>query len=632
MKIMKSMKEQNKYIGKITLAFLMPVVIFYLFEWYTHNPWEDIRWDIQLLNIFFFEMVMILLYSLIGRLHVALMLETVVFMVYGLANYFVLSFRSQPIMPWDFLSIETAATVAGDFTYILDKQATIVFILFILLIAAELLFCRNRLKQTLGRFYQGPLKSWAFRAPAAAGTLALLTGFVALLHNEEFVQQEIRMYDKLFTPTVMSERDGTAVAFLLELQYIAVEKPEDYDKDEASDYLAGLAEESNIGIEALPAASEDMPNIVVIMDEAFSDLSVLGEFETSEDYMPFIHSLQEGKEDTVSGNLHVSVKGGNTANTEFEFLTGHTMAFLPEGSIPYQQYINEEQPSLAVWLKQLGYSTLAVHPYYASGWDREQVYPLLGFEETAFIEEFYDAARLRKYVSDAAAFDYIIGQYEKKEEGKPFFCFEVTMQNHSGYTEIFENFTPDIRVENANSKSLEQYLSLMKETDSAVAELLDYFEKQEEKTIVVFFGDHQPADSVAEPVWKLQGKTANELTDAENAMRYEVPFFIWANYDIEEQTDVEISSNYLSTLVLETAGLPMPAYQTYLAELRENVPILTAHYMITADGYEGVPDEYEDYLSDREEQEADSAHLTGLENVLSRYRKLQYYLLFDGEE
>lgn len=627
MRIMKKMKEQSKRIGKITLALLVPVVIFYLFEWYTHNPWEDIRWDIQLLNIFFFEMVMVLLYSLIGRLHVALVLETLVFMLFGLANYFVLSFRSQPIMPWDFLSLGTAATVAGDFSYIVDTQAGIVLVLFVLLIVVELLFCRNKLKLTLGRLYQGPLKSWAFRAPAAAGTLALLVGFVALLHNEEFVQEEIRMYDKLFTPTVMSERDGTAVAFLLELQYIAVDKPEGYEAEEVAECLALLAEENTVLQQEVPMEPADMPNIVVIMDEAFSDLAVLGEFETNEDYMPFIHSLQAGAQDTVSGTLHVSVKGGNTANTEFEFLTGHTMAFLPEGSIPYQQYIDTERVSLASWLKDLGYSTLAVHPYYASGWDRELVYPLIGFEDTAFIDKFSNAVKVRKYVGDGAAFDYIISQYENKEEGKPFFCFEVTMQNHSGYTEVFENFTPDIKVEGVESKSLEQYLSLLKETDSAVEDLLDYFAMQEEETIVVFFGDHQPADSVAEPIWNLQGKTGSELTDAENALRYEVPFFIWANYDIEEQNGIEISANYLSALLLETAGLPMPAYQIYLAGLRGEVPILTSRYLVTSDGYAGMPDGYEEYL-----EELENVSETEQKNLLTRYRQLQYYLLFDGEE
>lgn len=126
---------------------------------------------------------------------------------------------------------------------------------------------------------------------------------------------------------------------------------------------------------------EDQPNILVIMNEAFSDLSVYGDFNTTEDYMPFWRSL---KKNTVRGNLYVSVKGGNTANTEFEFLTGNTMAFLPTGSVPYQQFLNGAMPSLASQLGKLGYQTAALHPYYSTGWNRDKVYPYLGFDSEYF--------------------------------------------------------------------------------------------------------------------------------------------------------------------------------------------------------------------------------------------------------
>jgi len=593
------------------LAFLIPIAIFYLFEWYIHNPWKDIRTDIQILNIVFFELVMVLLYMLIGRLHIALLLETLVFMIYGLANYFVLSFRGQPILPWDFFSIETAASVAGDFRYELNRQATIVLAGFLLLIVIELGFCRNRLKNTVSRFYQGPFKSWAFRVPMTVVTLTLLLGFVSLLHNEEFVQQELRMYDKLFTPTAMSKRDGTAVAFLLELQYIDVEKPAGYEKEEIETLL--LSENTY--------EVHEMPNIIVIMDEAFSDPAILGEFETNMDYMPFIHAMQQGKDNAITGNLHVSVLGGNTANSEFEFLTGHSMAFLPQGSVAYQQYIQAEHPSLASYLKELGYMTMAAHPYYASGWDRDEVYPFLGFEEAFFNDRFQEIYRIRNYVSDESAFDYIIKKYEEKEEDKPFFFFEVTMQNHSGYTEEFENFTPMVTVEGSDSKSLSMYLSLMKETDAAVEKLVTYFAAQEEDTIIVFFGDHQPTDSVVEPIWQLQGKNGSELSTEELALRYQVPFFIWANFDIEEQQNVEMSINYLGGYMLEVAGIELPAYQKYLESLREQVPVVTAQYMETVDGYAGMQEGYGEWL-----KEEDS------EDLLDIYRKMQYYLLFDNEE
>jgi len=195
------------------------------------------------------------------------------------------------------------------------------------------------------------------------------------------------------------------------------------------------------------------------------------------------------------------------------------------------------------------------------------------------------------------------------------------MQNHSGYTEEFENFTPMVTVEGSDSKSLSMYLSLMKETDAAVEKLVTYFAAQEEDTIIVFFGDHQPTDSVVEPIWQLQGKNGSELSTEELALRYQVPFFIWANFDIEEQQNVEMSINYLGGYMLEVAGIELPAYQKYLESLREQVPVVTAQYMETVDGYAGMQEGYGEWL-----KEEDS------EDLLDIYRKMQYYLLFDNEE
>ena len=119
---------------------------------------------------------------------------------------------------------------------------------------------------------------------------------------------------------------------------------------------------------------KEAPNIIVIMNEAFSDLSVLGDFKTNIDYMP---NMRQMMKEYGGGNLMVSVKGGNTANTEYEFLAGDTMAFLPEGSVVYQQFIHDNVPALPSYLAGLGYDTIAIHPYNASGWERDKVYNLL---------------------------------------------------------------------------------------------------------------------------------------------------------------------------------------------------------------------------------------------------------------
>ena len=581
----------------LIMLFIAPAVTFYLLEWYTHNPFETMKATPQVLNLIMFELLALLLFAVFGKLHVALMTETLFFGIYGLANYFVLNFRSVPIQPWDLLSIGTAASVAGNYDYTLDRQALLVVLGFILLLILEY-FCRFTLKKG----------TWKLRLPMAATLVVMLGAFGLMFHSDEIVEQKLRLYNKLFTPTTISYKNGTALAFVMELRYMSVDKPAGYDADAAAQELAALEEES-MSEPAMAAASdgEELPNIIVIMDEAFSDPAILGDFTVNQDYMPFVHSLLEGAENTVSGRLNVSVLGGNTANTEFEYLTGNTMAFLPQGSIPYQQYINESAPSLASHLASLGYQTVAMHPYNASGWDRDTVYPAMGFSEMYFLPDFENPHKVRNYVSDQSDFEKIIEIYENKGDS-PLFLFNVTMQNHSSYTESFDNFDPQIEVE-GGSQTLNNYLSLLSLSDEALSELIAYFEGQEEDTVIVFFGDHQTTNSVIEPILKQNGKSSSTLTEEEQADRYKVPFFIWANFDIEEETGVETSANYLGAKTLEAAGVPMDGYFTYLSGLSETVPVISANHVTLADGTFTNADDQAELLSD--------------------YKGYQYYRLFD---
>ena len=313
-----------KKLRNIIPMLLFPIIILYLFEWYTHNPFTTMKIRIQLLNIVLFELIMALLLFLFGKLKTALRCQTILFMIIGLANYYVLEFRSAPIMPWDILSIGTAASVANNFKYTLSKETVFVLIGFVILILLES-------KATLEL-----KKDWRIRTGGVLASFALLWGFTAMLHQDSTVAR-FKLYDKL------------------------VEKPDGYNKEDAAALLASYDTNDT-------ESATHTPNIIVIMNEAFSDLSVLGDFETNEDYMPFLHSLmQEGTPNTISGHLNVSVLGGNTANTEFEFLTGNTMAFLPQGSVAYQQYVKSNDYSIATYLKSKGYDTIAMHPYNASG-------------------------------------------------------------------------------------------------------------------------------------------------------------------------------------------------------------------------------------------------------------------------
>ncbi|MBQ7954377.1 MAG: LTA synthase family protein [Lachnospiraceae bacterium] len=583
--------------------FIFPVATFYLFDGYTHNAFVEMAGKTQFLNMIFYWLIAIFLFGLFRRLNVALMVETVFFMVVGLANYYVLEFRSAPIMPWDIYSIGTAATVADNFDYSLEQQAVYVLVGFGILLVLEF-FCKTKIGLRKGKI----------RAVLCAAALLLLSLYTNVVQSDSFVRSW-GMYDKLFTPTVMCKRDGNVVAFLMELKYLEVDKPQGYEPEEVARYLSkdttpnadvagDAADNETVGM----TGAEQLPNIIVVMNEAFSDLAVLGDFETNVDYMPFFRSLQDGEENTRTGTLHVSVMGGNTANTEFEFLTGSSMAFLPQGSVAYQQYVNGEVPSMASYLKELGYETIAMHPYYASGWERDEVYPRLGFDEFIAINSFQGSKKYRNYYSDEACYEKIIDLFEEKDES-PLFVFNVTMQNHSGYTGSFNNFKADVEVEGASSEALQNYLSLIKISDGALEKLITYFSKVKEETMIVFFGDHQPTVSVSRPVLKLNGKNTNTLTEEEQSQYYEVPYMIWSNFDIAEETEEEMSVNFLAGEVFELCGLELPPYWQELDRVRKEYPIVTSVQVQDAGGEVYEPEE--------------------VEEDLNFYRQIQYYMLFE---
>lgn len=586
---MKQKLQKSRQYMPYLLAFVYPIITFYLFESYIHNAFTTMKVPIQLLNYFLFELITLFFFSLIGKIHIALITESILFGIIGLANYFVIQFRSAPIMPWDIFSIKTAASVADNFKYTLSRNVILTILGFILLLILE---SRCRFSFSF---------SWKKRCLGILISSILICGFTAYVQQPSTVRK-FRLYDKLFTPTVMSKRDGTATAFLMELQYLTVKKPNSYDTETVENVLNSY--HTDVDSFDLKKA----PNIIVIMNEAFSDLGVLGDFKTNEDYMPFMHSLLDHAEDTVSGKLNVSVLGGNTANTEFEFLTGNSMAFLPQGSIPYQQYVSKSIDSTPNYLKTLGYETVGMHPYRAKGWERNRVYPLLGLDTTYFENNFTNPLLIRKYISDESNYKKIEDIFESKNPDKPLFLFNVTMQNHSSYTDAFDNFHPDITVDGVSNQALNNYLSLIKISDSALEDLLQYFKEQDEDTIIVFFGDHQPANSVAEPIWKLQGKSNDTLTDEELNLRYQVPFIIWANYDIPEESNIETSANFLASKVLSVAGIPLSDYNAYLTELQKSFPVITSMQVT--------------------DQNANSTPISDKSNELNEYQQIQYYKLF----
>ena len=293
-------------------------------------------------------------------------------------------------------------------------------------------------------------------------------------------------------------------------------------------------------------------NFIVVMNESFADLTVYPNLRTKEEVMPFFTSLAE---EAVSGYLRVSVLGGTTANTEYEFLTGNSCMISPS-TVVYNSFIKSDQFSLARTLKAQGYRAVAMHPYYPNGWNREFVYPRMGFDEFISMEGFKGADRERDFVSDLGDYERLIEEVEKKKDGEKLFIFNVTMQNHSGYET--KNYPVSIHVNGYDGEFLgqaEQYESLIRESDKALEYLIDYFKNCDD-----------------------------DFTFEDEQKQYMTRYLIWANYDLPEAEGGIMSANYLASYALSLTGLQGTSYNDYLLGMRDTVPAVNAYGYETADG------------------------------------------------
>ena len=575
---------------RIIFALVIPLGCFYTFETLTHQMSTMIELA-KRLNIAFYYWLFLFVFFIAGRTSISMAICVSAIAIIGVGNYFVVMFRSNPIVPWDIYSFETAMSVADNYVFSVDWALAEHIAMFILMLIVGV-----RTNIRLNKKILRPILTVAMCIPAYF--------YISYLWQDN-LERNTGLNDTLFNAKYMHSKDGFFVSFILDIHFLQIEEPKNY----SDEYALSLLNEQKVEKVETP---EELPDIIAIMDETFSDPAVLGEFETNKDYMPFVHSILRGEvANTISGYADVSVLGGNTANSEFEFLTGNSMAFFPNGSVPYLQYIRDGISTIVPQLEEYGYTTYGTHPYRAKGWNREFIYDLMGFDYRYFQGSFPFEDKLRNYVSDEADFKSIL-EWRNNTEG-PFFMFNVTMQNHSNYGGDFDNFDPQIVAKFKNTysnKYLNKYLSLMYETDQDVASLLSELSQSDRKTIVVFWGDHQPNDYVVRPIYKEYGLDFDNQTYEQQQQRQKTPFFIWANYDIREQTNVEISLNYLNILLFETAGLQLDEYQTFRKNLWQGqIP------MMNAVGYRNDDGDLVEYDDAPEE----------IQNLLNEYQNIQYY-------
>ena len=533
-------------------------------------------WQV-LFNLIWYYILFFLARLLLGRRRAAGAVCSLLLFAVGLLNHYILRFRGRIIFPADLAAWRTAANVAEGFDYSPDvqiRQALIVLIAYLFLLAV----CPGQKKRD--------------RAPLAAALGLLLTG--AYVYAFFFTGMLPAM--QIYTQQWNTRHNGFLLNFTVAARYGRTQRPAGYSPA-AAEVLA-----ARFPALAAPEGVTRPANVIVVMNEAFSDLTIFDALEPSDDPTPFLHSLHEN---TICGFAYPPVTGGGTASTEFEFLTGFSNSFLPPHSVAYQLYVNQNTPSFSAVMGSLGYSTAAFHPYQSSGWNRPIVYQSFKFDRQLYDKDVVSPKYVRRYISDESDYETLAALTDASE-GKPQFIFNVTMQNHSGFAQGWNRLTaavvPGAAALEADPAA-KQYLSLMRCSDEALRGLIGHYRQVEEPTLIVFFGDHQP--SLKNKFYEVMyGKSLEDRTTEEVLMQYAVPFFLWANYDIPEQEGLHVSTNYLSMLTARTAGLPMTGWMNFLSQFYDQLPVVTPVGYMTPEGTavtrEELTEEQRSWLKDYE--------------------------------
>ena len=498
--------------------------------------------------------------------------------VAGLAEYFVVSFKGQPIMVSDIFSIGTAAAVSGTYTYSVDVN--VVRALALAMAVVLMLSLTPVVRKREGR----SRACTAVVNVVLAVVLALGTGVGIMKVN---LTDTFGIVVGGWAPLASYWRQGFLTAFITSIQDLKPSKPEGYSNKSAEKTISEYAStyDSTLGTEESRTAAEaqfasQKPTVIAIMNESFCDMSIYNDLGGAYTGPTWLSSYDGA---IVNGTLSVSPYGAGTCNTEFEFLTGTSMAFLGNGVYPYMVYNLSGVDNLAAQFNALGYTTTAMHPNYGTNWNRDVVYSNMGFDSFLDLQDFVGADRVRGKVSDAATYDKILELL--KSDDSPQFIFDVTMQNHSSYDTGLLTDMKHYTVDGTDDPELDEYLALVDISDQALESFIDELSELDRPVVVVFFGDHQP--KIASQYNELMYPDESDANAHEQRTR-ETSLMIWANYDVagvsQLNSDTEISTNYLGAYLMQLIGAPLSDYQKAELVLRESIPNINLSGYQTSDG------------------------------------------------
>ncbi|MFN7011473.1 MAG: LTA synthase family protein [Allorhizobium sp.] len=422
----------------------------------------------------------------------------------------------------------------------------------------------------LGRRHFPVLSAWQ-KLVRLTIALPLIGGFLSLMDPNSFsyIRDRLNIVPMMWDQQENYRHNGFLLAFAFNIPMANVQAPQGYGAEVIAD----------IAPERLPATFFGGRNadVIMVMSESLWDPTRLSNATLSPDPMPTIRA-------NASGNLFSPEFGGMTANVEFEALTGFSNAFLPYGSIPYQQYVRRPLPSLATFFASKGYTTRAFHPFQSWFWNRSNVYQSLGFQSFMSEENMPVMDKRGQFTSDDALTKEIIRTADQTKE--PFFFFAVTLQGHGPYEKNrYAKNTIDVQsasLSPENRDSLATYAQGVREADSSLKALMDWAKKRRRETIIVLFGDHlPPLGNVYTETGYMPDVVATRKASVSVMKReHETPLVVWSSKRGVQKDLGSVSPSQLPYYVVRLAGYRHAFYTGVLGRLHERYAVVDRHQLI----------------------------------------------------
>lgn len=514
-----------------------------------------------------FFLVLLALDAVFGREHKAALLVAPLAVLPAFINQQKQVFLSDPLYPSDFLFGRQIMELMP--VLVVDRPWTAGGVLVGLI--AAIVIIGLMLRYAWRNF---PKLKRGERAARLVFAIPLLFAFWSVMDYTQFswIRDRLNVIPTMWDQAENYRRNGFALAFMINLPMANVSAP--------TGYMADAIE--RIPVKPLPAGTthRGKPDVIVLMSESFWDPTLLPNVKLTPDPMPTVRELQ-------GGTVFSPEFGGMTANIEFEALTGFSNAFLPYGSIPYQQYIRNPIPSMATFFRGEGYVSRAIHPFQGWFWNRTAVYKAFGFDTFRDRDNMPPMENRGMFASDESLTKEIIRQADALED--PFFFFAVTLQGHGPYEpNRYAKNTINIEgnLPETDRQALATYAQGVKEADDSLKSLIEWAKTRDRETIIILFGDHlPPLHTVYTSTGYMKNVTAERKgTKEQMKAEHETPLVVWSNKTGAQKDIGSISPAFLPYTILKQAGYEHPYYTGFLGKVHDQLRVIDRYMLIRKDG------------------------------------------------